>query len=72
MTHDHTNTDHGRGPAASLASTWNALCCLSAAHAWFWLARSGPVDAAPAIGLVLLDALPKFLDAFGAGACGHG
>lgn len=72
MTHDLTNPHHGRGPAASLASTWNALCCLPAIHAWFWLARSGPVDAAPAIGLVLLDALPGLLDAFGAGAFCNG
>ncbi len=68
MTHDLTNPHRGRGPAASLASTWNTLCCLPATHAWFWLARSGPVDAAPAIGLVLLDAVPGLLDAFGAGA----
>ncbi len=72
MTHDLTNLHHGRGPAASLASTWNALCCLPATHAWFWLARSGPVDAAPAIGLVLLDAVPGLLDAFGAGAFCNG
>jgi hypothetical protein len=72
MTHDLTNPHHGRGPAASLASTWNALCCLPATHAWFWLARSGPVDAAPAIGLVLLDAVPGLLDAFGAGAFCNG
>ena len=72
MTHDLTNPHHGRGPAASLASTWNALCCLPATHAWFWLARSGPADAAPAIGLVLLDAVPGLLDAFGAGAFCNG
>ena len=72
MTHDHTNTYHGRGPAASLATAWNALCCLPATHTWFWLARSGPVEAAPAIGLVLLDALPRLLDALGAGAFCHG
>ena len=72
MTHDQTNIHHGRGTAASLASAWNALCCLPATHAWFWLARSGPVEAAPAIGLVLLDALPRLVDAFGAGAFCHG
>jgi len=72
MTHEIFSPHHGRGPAASLASTWNALCCLPATHAWFWLARSGPVDAAPAIGLVLLDAVPGFLDAFGAGAFCNG
>jgi len=72
MTHEITTPHHGRGTAASLASAWNALCCLPATHAWFWLARSGPIEAAPAIGLVLLDALPRFVDAFGAGAFCHG
>ena len=72
MTHEIFSPHHGRGTAASLASAWNALCCLPATHAWFWLARSGPVEAAPAIGLVLLDALPGLLDAFGAGAFCHG
>ena len=72
MTHDHTNTYHGRGTATSLASAWNALCCLPTTYAWFWLARSTPVEAAPAIGLVLLDALPRLLDTLGAGAFCHG
>ena len=72
MTHETNNPHHGRGPAASLATAWNALCCLPATHTWFWLARSGPVEAAPAIGLVLLDALPRLLDALGAGAFCHG
>ncbi len=86
MTHDKTNIHHGRGPAASLASAGVrrengppdrflvrlTLCCLPATHAWFWLARSGPIETAPAIGLVLLDALPRLLDAFGAGAFCHG
>jgi hypothetical protein len=72
MTHDIFTPHHGRGAAASLASAWHALCCLPATHAWFWLARSTPVEATPAIGLVLLDALPGLLDAFGAGAICHG
>ena len=72
MTHVHIHPHHGRGPAAALASAWNALCCLPATHAWFWLAQSGPVETAPAIGLVLLDALPRLVDAFGAGAFCHG
>ena len=87
MTDDQTNTYHGRGTATYLASAWNALCCLPATHAWLWLARSTPPGgfaatiiemcasahgAAPAIGLVLLNALPRFLDAFGAGAFCHG
>ena len=72
MTHDIFSPHHVRGAAASLASAWNALCCLPTTHAWFWLARSAPGDAAPAIGLVLLDALSRLLDAFGAGAFCHG
>ena len=72
MTHDLRHPRHGRGPAAALASAWNTLCCLSATQPWLWLVRSGALEAAPAIGLVLLDALPRLLDAFGAGACGHG
>ncbi|KAA2315142.1 hypothetical protein E0K93_08910 [Puniceibacterium sp. HSS470] len=72
MTHGIFTQNHSRGAAASLASAWHALCCLPATHAWFWLARSGSFEAAPAIGLVLLDALPGLLDAFGAGAFCHG
>ena len=72
MTHVHIHPHHGRGPAAALASAWNALCFLPATQPWLWLVRSGPIEAAPAIGLVLLDVLPRLLDAFGAGACGHG
>ena len=72
MTHETFSPHHGRGAASSLASAWNALCCLPATYAWFWLARAAPVEAAPAIGLVLLDALPRLLDAFGAGVFGHG
>lgn len=72
MTHDIFIPHTSRGAAAALASAWNALCCLPTTHAWFWLARSGPVETAPAIGLVLLDALPRLLDTFGAGAFCHG
>jgi len=72
MTHGLNHPYHSRGPAAALASAWNALCCLPANQPWLWLVRSAPVEAAPAIGLVLLDVLPRLLDAFGAGACGHG
>ena len=42
MTHVHIHPHHGRGPAAALASAWNALCCLPATHPWFWLVRSAP------------------------------
>ena len=72
MTHDIFNPHNGRGSAASLASAWNALCCLPTTHAWFWLARSGPIETGPAIGLGLLDALPVLLDALGQGAFRHG
>lgn len=72
MIHDPFHYHHGRGPAATLASAWDALCCLPATHPWFWLVRSVPVEAAPALGLVLLDVLPGFLDALGAGASRHG
>ena len=72
MTHVHLHSHYGRHPAAALASAWNALCCLPTTHAWFWLARSGPIETGPAIGLVLLDALPVLLDALGQGAFRHG
>ena len=87
MTHVHIHPHHGRGPAAALASAWNALCCLPATHPWFWLVRSAPPGgfaakiietcasahgATPAIGLVLLDALPVLPDALGQGAFRHG
>ena len=87
MTHVHIHLHPGRGPAAALASAWNALCCLPATHPWLWLVRSAPPGgfaatiiemcasvhaAAPAIGLVLLDALPVLLDTLGAGAFRHG
>jgi len=72
MTHDLHHPHHGRGPAAALASAWNTLCCLPATQPWLWLVRSAPVEAAPAFGLVLLDALPVLLDTLGAGAFRHG
>lgn len=72
MTNGFSHPHVGRGPAAALASARNALCCLPATHPWLWLVRSAPLEAAPAIGLVLLDILPGLLDALGAGACGHG
>lgn len=72
MTHAQRTPSFGCGPTAALASAWQALCGLLATHPWFWLARSGSIEAAPAIGLVLLDALPNLLDALGAAAGGHG
>lgn len=72
MTDGLHHPHHGRGPAAAVASAWDALCCLPATHPWLWLVRSGPVEAAPALGLVLLNALPVLLDTLGAGAFRHG
>ena len=60
------------GPASALASAWQALCSLLATHPWLWLVRSGSLEAAPAVGVVLPDALPNLLDALGAAAVGHG
>ena len=78
MTHarNHPKSCHHspvrRSAPDALASAWNALCCLFATHPWLWLARSGAIEASPAVGLVLLDALPKLLVALGAGILRHG
>ena len=72
MTDGLHHPHHGGGAAAALASAWNALCCLPATHPWLRLVRSAPVEATPALGLVLLDVLPVLLDALGAGAFRHG
>ncbi len=72
--------------ASGVASAWNALRRLPAADPWFWLVRSSTPGGGsktgqsgafapwptPAIGLVLLDGLPRLLGAFGAGVIGHG
>ena len=72
MSHGFSHPHHGRGPAAALASAWNALCCLPTTHPWLWLVRPGAVEATAPVGLVLLDGLPRLLGALGAGALGHG
>ena len=78
MTHarNHPESCHHthvrRSAPNALASEWNALCCLLATHPWLWLARSGAIEATPAVGLVLFDALPKLLVALGAGVLSHG
>lgn len=60
-------------PSAALASTWNALCSVPATSPWFWLVRSGALDTAPAVGVVLLDGLPRLLDTLGQRwVLGHG
>ena len=60
------------GPSASLASAWDALRRLPLSDPWLWLVRPGAIEAAAPLGLVLLDRLPRLLDALGAGALGHG
>lgn len=72
MNHGVLHSVSGRGAAEALASAWGALCGLPATPAWIWLARSGALEAAPALCLVLLDRLPRLLDTLGAGFCGHG
>ncbi|MBO6805896.1 hypothetical protein [Thalassospira sp.] len=72
MTHGRSRHYDGRGPEAALASVRNALCRLSWTHPWLWLVRPGAVEATAPLGLVLLDGLPRLLDALGAGALGHG
>ena len=72
MSHGLFHHHHGRGPATALASAWNTLCCLPTTHPWLWLVRAGAIEAAAPLGLVLLDGLPRLLDALGAGALGHG
>ncbi len=72
MSHGLSHPYRGRGPAAALASAWNAMCCLPATHPWFGLVRPGAVEAAAPLGLVLLHGLPRLVDALGAGALGHG
>jgi hypothetical protein len=75
------------GSPAPLASAWDALRRLPLSDPWLWLVRPGapggfaakiieagayaPEAAAP-LALVLLDRLPRLLDALGAGALGHG
>ena len=72
MTYESQHPNVRRSAPNALASAWNALCCLLATHPWLWLARSGAIEASPAVGLVLLDVLPKLLVALGAGVLSHG
>ena len=53
------------GPSAPLASAWDALRRLPLSDPWLWLVRPGALEAAAAIGLVLLDGLPRVLVALG-------
>ena len=72
MTNESQHPNVRRSAPNALASAWNALCCLLATHPWLWLARSGAIEASPAVSLVLLDVLPKLLVALGAGVLSHG
>ena len=72
MIHDGRRHYPRRGAAQTLAPAWGAVCCLPATHPWFGLVRSGSFETAPAIGLVLLDALSVLLDAIGQGEFRHG
>lgn len=60
------------GSSEPLASAWDALRRLPLSDPWLWLVRPGAIEAAAPLGLVLLDRLPRLLDALGAGALGHG
>lgn len=71
MIHDHALDDRRR-PLAVLASAWTALRRLPATDPGLWLARSGLLETAPPLGVVLLHHLPGLLDRAGAGGLGGG
>lgn len=62
----------GGRAAAALASARAALCGLPATGTWVWLVRSGALEAASPISVVLLDALPGLLVTFGTEVFRHG
>ncbi len=74
MRHDQLPNNYR--PATPLASAWQTLCSLPATHPWFWLARSGALETAAPVLLVLFDGLSGFLGGSGPGifrvVCGHG
>ncbi len=72
MTHDSNHPHDRRSAPDALASAISALRGLPFSDAWFRLVGSGAIEATPAVGLVLLDALPKLLVALGAGVLSHG
>ncbi|MBX9944842.1 MAG: hypothetical protein K2Y40_12235 [Reyranella sp.] len=55
----------GAKATEALAPAWRALRGLPATDPWLWLVRPGSLEAAAAIGLVLLDGLPRVLVALG-------
>jgi hypothetical protein len=72
MTHDNQHFPVRRSAPDALASAISALRGLPFSDAWLRLVGSGAIEASPAIGLVLLDALPKLLVAIGSGVLSHG
>ena len=72
MTHESQHPNVRRSAPDALASAVSALRSLPFSDVWLWLARSGAIEASPALGLVLLDVLPKLLVALRAGDFSHG
>ena len=72
MSHDNRHFHVRKSAPDALASAISALRRLPFSDAWLRLVGSGAVEATPAIGLVLLDVVPKLLVALGAGVLSHG
>ena len=72
MTHDSNHSHVRRSAPDALASAISALRGVPCSDAWLRLVGSGAIEATPALGLVLLDGLPKLLVAIGAGILRHG
>lgn len=72
MTHDNQHSFARTSAPDALASAISALRGLPFSDAWLRLVGSGAIETSPAIGLVLLDALPKILVAVGTGIFRHG
>ena len=72
MSHDNRHFHVRKSAPDALASAISTLRRLPFSDAWLRLVGSGAIKASPAVGLVLLDALPKLLVALGAGILRHG
>lgn len=72
MTYESQHPNVRRSAPDALASAVSALRSLPFADAWLRLVGSGAIEATPALGLVLLDVLPKLLVALGTGILSHG
>ena len=72
MTHDSNHSHVRRSAPDALASAVSALRGVPFSDAWLRVVGSGAIEASPAVGLVLLDVLPKLLVALGAGILRHG